>query len=169
LTRCLGAGFDFGSHLRVLTSWQGQEQELPAHIVSSPIFFVADPQATTLGLLAANHKPGYAVKTIEGWRSVYLGAAPASAWCEIARYAGAQIINEDSDVLYADRSWLALHTDHSGPRQISLPFRAEGFFEMFGRNQVAGATEHFSFNAADKWKTYLFYIGPFSNLPAVLN
>jgi hypothetical protein len=40
---------------------------------------------------------------------------------------------------------------------------------MFGRNQVAGATEHFSFNAADKWKTYLFYIGPFSNLPAVLN
>ncbi len=28
--------------------------------------------------------------------------------------------------------------------------------------------QNISFNA-DKWKTYLFYMGPFSNLPAVLN
>jgi hypothetical protein len=168
LTRPLAKGFNFHSNLRVLTSWQGQEQQQPASIVSSPIFFVDDPAATILGLLTANDKPGYALKPVEGWQSVYLGAAPAPAavWREIARYAGAQVLNEAADVLYADRSWLALHTDQPGVRHISLPFRVPGVFEAFSREKVAGPAQQFSFKAGPG-KTYLFYLGPPSDMAAV--
>jgi hypothetical protein len=166
LTRRLGLGFDFKANLTVINSWAGLE---PNPAASSPIFFADDPDATTLGLLMANDKPGYAVKPLKRWQSLYLGAAPAPAavWREIARYAGAQVLNEEADVLYADRSWLALHTGGPGVRHISLPYRAQGVFEVFSRQEVAGPTQEFSFKA-EQWKTYLFYLGQPSRLPAAL-
>lgn len=165
-TRALGKGFDFRSNLRVINSWQAPQ---PSHVVSSPLFFADDPDAITLGLLTANNKPGYAVKQVDGWQSFYQGAAPAPAavWREMARYSGIQILDEETDVLYADRSWLALHTDGQGTRHITLPFRADGVFEVFSKQVIAGATQQFSFEA-QHWKTYLFYLGPSSIVPPIL-
>jgi hypothetical protein len=166
MTRRLGVGFNFKSNLHVINSWDIYQ---PHWVVSSPLFFADDPAATTLGLLTANDKPGYAVKQLEGWQSIYLGGAPAPAavWREIARGCGVPIMNEKADVLYADRSWLALHTDEAGVRRISLPFRAEGVFEVFSKKTMAGPTQEFTFEA-EHWKTYLFYLGSPSSLTALL-
>ncbi len=158
LTRRLGAGFEFKSNLRKINSWQTPPPENP---ICSPVFFADDPKASTLGILTANSKPGYAVKSVDEWRSVYMAGAPApaAAWRELVRCAGAPILNEEPDVLYANRSWLALHTDKAGSRRIKLPFRAEGVYEVFGRKTIAKHTDEFTFEA-EHYKTYLFYLGP---------
>jgi hypothetical protein len=157
LTRRLGRGFSFEANRHPLNSLQERQ---PKAIVCSPIFFADDPQATTLGVLAANNKPGYVLKPMEGWRSIYMsgGPAPAAVWREVARYAGVPILNEDPDVFYADRSWLALHTGAAGSRRIRLPFRAERVCELFSRTVLSGPTNEFEIDV-EKWKTYLFYFG----------
>lgn len=157
LTRKSGAGFRFEANCHTLNSLQ---EPWPKAMRCSPVLYADDPQATMLGTLAANNKPGYAVKTVNGWRSIYMSAAPAPAmaWREIARTAEVLILNEEPDVLYANRSWVALHTGAAGSRRVRLPFRAEGVYEVFTRKAISGPTNEFELEV-EKWKTYLFYLG----------
>ena len=158
LTRRLGAGFDFESSLWKINSWQTTP---PHRRPCSPLFFADDGKATTLALLTSSNKPGYVVKPVDGWESVYMagGPAPAAAWRELVRYSGALVVNEEPDVLYANQSWLALHTSSAGSRRIRLPFRAGGVYDVFSRQALSGATSEFELKV-EKWKTYLFYLGP---------
>jgi hypothetical protein len=158
LTRRLGAGFDFRSNLWKISPW---DMPGPQERLCAPLFFADDPKATTLGALTTNSKTGYAVKSVKGWKSIYMAGAPAPAavWRELVRDSGVPILNEEPDVLYANRSWLALHTDKAGSRRIKLPFQAEGVYEVFDRKTIAHHTNEFSFEG-DHLKTYLFYFGP---------
>jgi hypothetical protein len=166
LTRRLGTGFGFEANRHILNSWQAPQ---PKAVACSPVFFADDPQATTLGILTANNKPGYAVKAVDGWRSIYMsaGPAPAAVWREIARYADVSILNEEPDVLYANRSWLALHTGGAGWRRIRLPFRAGGVYEVFSRKVLSGPTSEFELGV-EQWKTYLFYLGSTAHIASAI-
>jgi hypothetical protein len=57
------------------------------------------------------------------YAAVFSTAAPlpADLWRGIARFAGAHVYCETSDVLMADSSVVALHTLKPGPRRIALP------------------------------------------------
>jgi len=165
LTRRLGKGFDFESNLWKINSWQTtQPQRRPC----SPLFFADDATAATVAVLTSNNKPGYAVKSVGGWKSVYMAGAPApaAAWRELVRYSGSLIMNDEPDVLYANRSWLALHTGGAGLRQIRLPFRAAGIYDVFGRKTLSGPTSEFELEV-EKWKTYLFYLGSNNIISAI--
>jgi hypothetical protein len=165
LTRRLGKGYSFEANHHTLTSLQ---ERPPTAIACSPIFFADDPRATTLGVLMANNKPGYVVKAADGWQSIYMsaGPAPAAVWREVARDADVRILNENPDVLYANRSWLALHTGAAGSRRIRLPYRAEKVCEVFSGKVLSGPTSEIELEV-EKWKTYLFYLGSDNVISAI--
>jgi hypothetical protein len=116
----------------------------------------------------ANNKPGYVVKAADGWQSIYMsaGPAPAAVWREVARDADVRILNENPDVLYANRSWLALHTGAAGSRRIRLPYRAEKVCEVFSGKVLSGPTSEIELEV-EKWKTYLFYLGSDNVISAI--
>ena len=104
----------------------------------SPVFFCEDGSAKTLGVLDGIGKPGLAVKRFPGWTSVYCAAPNLPSWLlrSIARAAGVQILTETDDPLYANRSFLALHTNAAGERVLRFA-APTSLFEVFDRKQVA--------------------------------
>jgi hypothetical protein len=86
----------------------------------SPRFWGDDPEAKVLGKLAGLDKPGLVVKEQRGWTSVYSSALilPAALLRNSARAAGCHIYDEDHDVVYANRNFLAIYSP-SGARERS--------------------------------------------------
>ena len=101
-----GGGLDFGTEGSV-----------------GPVFFAADPAATTLGRLRDGGEPAFAVRDHAGWRSVYLAMLNFGPRMlrNLAAFAGAHVWCESDDVLYANRSLLCLHSASGGGKLIRLP------------------------------------------------
>jgi hypothetical protein len=100
----------------------GLQRDLPGFRVS-PRFFVSDPAATMLGILAGVKKPGLAVKKQQGWTSIYSAAPilPAALIRGIARAAGCHIYSDAGDVVSANGSFLSVYAPGGGSRTIHLP------------------------------------------------
>jgi len=89
-----------------------------------PFFFCDDPEATVLGSNAANGKPVFVVREFADWTSVYAGFYPIDARLlkNLARCAGVHVYSDHpDDVIYANASYLALHTSAPGERLLRLP------------------------------------------------
>jgi hypothetical protein len=113
-----------------------------------PLFYVDDPSARTLGEVVysqGNCRPGFVVKEFAGWRSVFSAAPniPADVLRGAARYAGVHIYSDAGDVLYANRSFLGVHTLSGGKRVFKLPALAESVFDAFGQRTIARAVTAF--------------------------
>jgi hypothetical protein len=88
-----------------------------------PSFFVDDPDAHILGTAQNTGRPGLAVKTVDGWRSIY-SAAPLLPWPlmrNIARFAGVHIYDGDGDMLWANNNFLAVYSQQAGKRTLRFP------------------------------------------------
>jgi beta-galactosidase len=94
-----------------------------------PKFYVDDPKAVKLGeFVKSNGKCGFAVKDFGSWKSVYIGSTGfmnGNIFKNIARYAGLHIYNEDSDVMFFNKSLIAIHASSSGTKTIVLPEKAD--------------------------------------------
>lgn len=129
-----------------------------------PIIYSNDPEAITLGRLVYSRgmaKPGFTIKEFENWTSIFIGAPiiPATVLRNIAKYAGVHIYNDSLDVLYANNSFLCIHSNHkSGIRKIVLPKRANNIFDCFDKKIIAKHVNSFTLNLP-KCTTKLFYIG----------
>ncbi|OGV68720.1 MAG: hypothetical protein A3K19_13265 [Lentisphaerae bacterium RIFOXYB12_FULL_65_16] len=104
----------------------------------SPVFFCEDGAAKPLGVLEGIGKTGLAVKRFPNWTSVYCAAPNLPSWLlrSVARAAGVQILNETDDPLYANRSFLALHTNEAGERVLRFA-APTSLYEVFDHKQVA--------------------------------
>jgi hypothetical protein len=103
---------------------------------TGPLFHVEDPEATVLGQVVytlGRCKPGFALKEVDGWRSVYLASpdVPAPVLRGIARYAGVHLYSEAGDVLHATPDLLGVHTAAGGTRVFRLPRRAEVVYDLY--------------------------------------
>src|SRR5262249_18363741 len=101
-----------------------------------PLFHVEDPEATVLGQVVytlGRCKPGFALKELDGWRSIYLASpdVPAPVLRGIARYAGVHLYSEAGDVLHATPDLLGVHTVAGGGREFRLPRRAEVVYDLY--------------------------------------
>lgn len=108
-----------------------------------PLFTVDDPDAITLGTAVMNQgrcEPGYVVKSFEDWTSVYMAAPnpPPGILCNLASFAGVHLYSDSEDVLYASRSFIALHTVRAGEKIIHLPAKADVFDAYDGRQVCHG-------------------------------
>jgi len=130
----------------------------------SPLFHVEDAEAKILGQVVysqGNCRAGFAVKTYPEWTSIYSAAPniPAPVLRNIARFAGAHIYNEASDVLYATRELLAVHTLSGGRRTFKLPQPVEEVYDLFEFKTIARGVGEFRVTLPPV-STALYYTGP---------
>lgn len=88
-----------------------------------PIIYVNDREAKVLGEIDCLQQPGFCVKEMEGWTSVYVSAPMLTSVIlkNICRAAGLHIYSEHDDVIYPGKSFLMLHTLEGGEKIINLP------------------------------------------------
>ena len=112
-----------------------------------PVIHAQDAAACVLGEMVSTLgrcKPGFVVKEMDGWRSVWLASPgiPAPVLRGIARDAGVHVYSDAGDVLHASKSLLSVHTVSGGPRTFKLPTRAEVVFDLYHDQVLArDATE----------------------------
>jgi hypothetical protein len=111
--------------------------------VLGPIIYVADPEATVLGELDCIQEPGFCVKPMDGWTSVFSAAPMLNHYLlrNIARAAGLHIFSEANDVVLPGRSFLMLHARTAGEKTIRLPAPVDVFECYDGRELGRGVTE----------------------------
>jgi hypothetical protein len=107
-----------------------------------PLFHVDDPRATVLGQVVytlGRCKPGFALKELDGWRSIYLASpdVPAPVLRGIAKYAGVHLYNDAGDVLHATPDLLGIHTVSGGAREFRLPRQVEVVYDLYQERLLA--------------------------------
>jgi len=104
---------------------------------TGPIFYVEDRDARVLGMTdvipvvnsegkyqsGSEILPGFAVKEMTGWRSVWCGVPnlPACLLRNIARAAGVHIYDDGDDFVCANDFMLSVHARYAGVRRLMLP------------------------------------------------
>ena len=113
-------------------------QEGGARNLVGPIFYGDDPSAEVLGLLYGHDLPGLITKEVKGVQ-VYYSAAPqisSPVLRAIATNAGVHIYNYRDDVLYANNSFIALHTATAGKRKIMFP-KKTSLYDVYREREIA--------------------------------
>ena len=103
-----------------------------------PLLYGDDPSADVLGLLYGHGLPGLITKEIDGIQ-VYYSAAPklsSPVIRGIALRAGVHIYNLRDDVLYANTSFISLHTAEAGARTIRLP-KKTCLYDVYNEKEIA--------------------------------
>jgi hypothetical protein len=101
----------------------------------APVVFAQDGQGTILGTLVEGGGASLVVKQFNGWTSVYSSAPvlPHDLLRALAQRAGAHLYAPAGDVVYANRSLLAVSVNEGGARTVHLPRRADVFDLYEGR------------------------------------
>ncbi len=114
----------------------------------APVFFADDSRATVLGRLA-DGRAGLVRRDVGTWTSVYSGAPklPTALLRELAARAGVHCYlpkPQTHDVIYANRSLVALCVSEPGPRTMVLP-RVCDVFDLFEKDKpIATAVREFT-------------------------
>ena len=89
-----------------------------------PKFFVNDANAVSLGKFVNSDKVGFALKDNGSWKSIYIGSIgsmPPELLRNIGAFAGLHVYNNTGDVLYFNKSLIAIHASSDGIKKIKLP------------------------------------------------
>ena len=128
-----------------------------------PIIYSNDKDAKELGKLIYHKgmsKTGFCIKKFSEWSSIFIGAPviPAIILRNIARYAGVHVYSDSLDVLYANNSFLMIHSNYfPGKRNILLK-RKTDIYDIFEKRIVAKNVKSFTDNLPP-CTTKLYYIG----------
>jgi hypothetical protein len=89
----------------------------------SPVFSVADSDATVLGVFSPGGEPGFAVKRVGGSTSVFFGAPlpPYQLIRDILGEAGVHRYSRTGDLVYVNSRYLTLCCRGRGTRTVYLP------------------------------------------------
>ncbi|MCL5019978.1 MAG: hypothetical protein M1426_05900, partial [Patescibacteria group bacterium] len=124
-----------------------------------PLLYGDDPSANVLGLLYGHDLPGLIYKEINGMHTYY-SAAPllSSAILRgIAARSGVHIYNFNDDVLYANASFIAVHTDKSGFRTLRFPGKTS-LYDVYQDKQIARDVYEVTVNLPVR-ETFLYFLG----------
>ena len=120
----------------------------------SPQLVVTDTQAQRLGVTRAG-ETGLALKQQPGWTSVFstAPAVPGGVLRRLARQAGVHIYSEQDDVVYANESFVAIHTTSPGPRTLTLP-QPRTVVDAFSGAVLGSGARQISLTS-DKYQTHV--------------
>lgn len=90
-----------------------------------PRFRIRDRGADVLGNWSDRSGPAFAIKKMNGWTSVYTGAAPLPVGVlrYLARISGCTLWSSKADIVFGGRECVQLIASSSGHREICLPRR----------------------------------------------
>ncbi|MBR2950769.1 MAG: hypothetical protein IKC46_13075 [Lachnospiraceae bacterium] len=88
----------------------------------NPLIYVDDPDAVSLAYFDDGGKVGLAVKQFADWTSVYVGAPCLQAHVlrDLAKLANAHLYVDGEEIVYANESYIGIHTAVGGKRTICL-------------------------------------------------
>ena len=120
-TAAHGSAFSFGTICRLSNPEISTNDEREG--MMGPMIYVNDKEATVLGELDCLREPGFCVKQMDGWTSVYVSAPMLTARIlrNIIQAAGGHIYSESGDVFYPGKSFLMMHAVRQGEKVIELP------------------------------------------------
>ncbi|MFH0965523.1 MAG: hypothetical protein V2A58_16105 [Planctomycetota bacterium] len=166
----LPAHFTFGDFRDEITTGSGiglggRESITPPAVMGDPVFVVADPEATSAAKYTWDDLAGMAVKSLDGWTSIYAASLclPHEVLANVAARAGVHCYSAPGDVVYANDRFLAIHTRQGGPRTIRLRRRTDVIDALSGR-VVARDVSAFRATLADR-STVLYYLGSETDWP----
>jgi hypothetical protein len=103
----------------------------------APVVWSDDPEAEVLGVLTTGGRPGLVRKRIGGAVSIFSAAPamPASLLRQLAADAGVHIYASGGEVVYANRSFLALAAEPGSQPLLRLP-EPQTLFDLFEEAEV---------------------------------
>ncbi len=132
------------------------------------VFAVLDKDATVLGRFKEGGKPGFALKRMKNWTSLYVSSlgVPSDVLRALSENAGCHIYDRDDDIIYASRHFLAIHTMRAGKRHIALPAISD-IYDLFEQKIVARTVDSFDVDIPAK-SPRLYYLGNATDIEARL-
>lgn len=127
--------------------------------VIGPLIYVDDPEATVLGELDALQTPGFCVKEMDGWTSVFCSAPMLNSYVlqNIARVAGVPVYSASQDVILPGKSFLMLHAREAGEKQVQLPAPVD-VYDCYEERLIGRQVLSFS-DTLEKHATGLYFLG----------
>ncbi len=135
--RMVDCGFDFKANSEVPFK--------PAPNRIDPVIYADDRDAKTLAEYVEGGKPAFVMKEFDNWTSIYVGSPAVQAYVlrAIAKKAGAHLYVDDEDIIvYANESFVGLHTATAGKRTIRLPEKAN-VCEAFDKREIGRNIDNF--------------------------
>lgn len=123
---------------------------VPRHTAQSylyPVIYSDDRDAVVAARFKANNYPAVTVKETGCFTSILCGSKFINAdfLRETARFAGCHIYEEDGNVLYANKNYIAVHASKTGEITITLP-ETSNVTEVYERKCYAKGADRFSFH-----------------------
>ena len=111
--------------------------------IFGPVFYVDDDDAITLGMHDGLYRPGLAVKTMDGWTSVYSSAPRLSRKLlrNLASEAGIHQYVSTEDMITVTPELLLLHGLGAGARTLRFPAEGDVFDLWTGEQLGSRVTE----------------------------
>lgn len=127
----------------------------------APVFFADDSRATVLGRLA-DGRAGLVRRDLGAWTTVYSAAPklPTALLRELAIKAGVHLYlpqPQANDVVYANRSLVAVCANEPGQRRVVLPQACDVFDLFDGGKRIAAGAREFTVTL-DRHQTKLFRV-----------
>lgn len=115
--------------------------EFGAQEATAELFWVDDPNAEVLARQPGSAEPTLVTREMDDWTTWYAVTAnmPAAVYREIARAAGVHLFSDRSDTFYANASFVTLHADGAGQRNITFPHRCDVYDAIAGTLLLSGA------------------------------
>lgn len=160
--RGFDAGRSFGSFER--PRWEPDPKTGQVRpVVPSPLTirqrFYADAPGEVLARFVDGQQPAIAMRRGQHATDVWIGSvmAPADLLRSLARRAGCHLYCHADEIVYANHSFLAIHTRSPGKRTFHLR-RPADIVEVFSGDVLARGAAEFS-DSVDAFRTQLYYLG----------
>lgn len=113
-----------------------------------PVTYISDSEATILGYMKDNGKPGLGVKKFDDWTSIYSSAVnlDVDLLRNLCKAAGVHIYSEsNNDVIYSNANYVALHSAVGGKKTIKLD-GTYAVYDEFSGKYVSYGTDTIEFD-----------------------
>lgn len=141
-----------------LTGWESfGDQTFGVHQEMPVTFCVDDPQVEALAYYSGRGPVGLARRAFENWTCYYCSVPglPGSFARTLLKEAKVHCYLDSDDVLYANKSYIAVHVRHGGMKTLHLPY-AMKLVELFHDSSLEQVAECGYTWEAKSWHTYLF-------------
>lgn len=137
-------------------------------IKTDPQFYADDNSVEKLAVFTDTGKPGFVVKEMDGWTSVYFGsiAVPSGVLRNLAKKAGVHIYTDTDNIVNTSKSFLGMHLTTDGKKQIKLPKKTD-VYDMFEKRLIGRDIDTFEVSAP-KHSTVMYFMGDYDELSKLL-